>query len=207
MDISITGNECGQVGNEFVNWEGTIRSATLPPDSIKYYCFANSGNIWNYTVTLKNGESCMVTKQTPQPGLNYNFFGTIVQNCGWTGQAMTFMWTVTPAVFAIQKDSTISLNPVAFPINAKPGVVYSSYLNTDTITVTLVDTNLNLNTPAGNFMCMKYQYTEPVYSGALKIKKIAYLWVNTRYGVIRQEVSNPVDSTDVRVQELLSKTF
>lgn len=207
IDISISGNECGAVGNEFVNWEGSLRTTTISDDSVQYFNFAKQGNSWNYAATLKNSSSCQLSKQLNLPGINYAFTGATSQSCFGNGQNMTFKWYVSPAIFTIQMDSTISLKPLTFPINAKKGVVYSTYLNNDTVTVTLLDTNLTLTTPAGNFSCMKFRYTEPVYSGDLKIKRTAYLWINNKSGIIQQEVANPVDSTDVQLQVLSSKGF
>jgi hypothetical protein len=120
---------------------------------------------------------------------------------------MTFKWNVSPSGFSIVNDTTLSEKPFTFPINAKLGVVYSAYYNSDTTTVTLTDTNVVVPTPAGNINCVRFRYTEPVYSGLIKIKRTGYLWLNTRYGVIRQEFLNPVDTSSVKLQELSVKNF
>jgi hypothetical protein len=207
ININITGNECGEVGNEFVNWAGTVQAATVPADSVQYYNFAKTGNSWNYKVTLKNGDTCQFSKNVVLASPNYLSTGTTSQTCGWPSPNLSFKWNVTPAVFSTQVDSTISNKPLTFKINAKQGVIYSSYINNDTVTMTLLDTNLTMVTPAGTFNCMRYRYTEPVYSGALRIKRTAYVWLNNRYGIIRQEVANPVDSTNVQTQVLTTKGF
>ncbi|MCX6305837.1 MAG: hypothetical protein NT040_12810 [Bacteroidetes bacterium] len=207
LDIRITGNECGQVGSEFINWVGTLEQTGAIADSVKYYDFAKSGNLWNYKVTLKNGDTCQLSKQIIQAGTNYLYSGTLNQNCGWTGQTLTFKWNVSPALFSVISDSTLSYKPFTLPINAKPGVVYSSYISSDTTTVTLLDTNLVINTPAGNFNCVRFRYTEPVNTGILKVTKTSYFWLNNRYGIVKQEVANPTDSTDVQNMVLISKGF
>jgi hypothetical protein len=207
IEISIAGNECGQVGDEFINWEGTLQSVTDSPDSVKYFNFGTTGNLWNYKVLLKNGDTCQLSKQIITAAPNYVCSGFTGQNCFGNGQNLAFEWSVSPSVFLVQKDSTVCNNPVSFPINAKYGVTYNSLVNSDTVSVTLVDTNYYLVTPGGSFTCIRFMYTEPVYYGSLKIKRSAYLWLNNRYGIIRQEVINPVGATDIRVMELSSKGF
>lgn len=207
LDIRITGNECGQIGSEFVNWVGAMVQTQVSADSVKYYNFAKSGNSWSYKITLRSEDTCVVQRQVNQVSASYLFSGATSQTCGWAGQTWTFKWNVTPAGFSIVNDSTISYKPITFPIDAKPGVVYNSYIKNDTITVTLTDVEQLITTPAGNFTCVRFMYTEPVYSGILKMRKIAYLWLNNRYGIIKQEVLNPADVTEIQVQELLTKNF
>jgi hypothetical protein len=210
LDIRITGNECGQLGSEYVNWAGILVQDQVSPDSVKYNHFAKTGNSWTYKVTLKSGDSCQVVKQISQETVTYLFSGSAAQTCGWTGQNNTFKWNVSPTGFSIVNDSTLSIKPFLFPINAKQGVVYRNYINNDTTTVTLLDTNVLVTTLAGNFTCVRFRYTEPVYadtSKTTKISRTAYLWINNRYGVIKHEVVNPVDSTDVQLQILTTKSF
>jgi len=207
IDIRISGNECGPQGTEYVNWTGSMIQTQVPADSIQYYNFAKSGNSWTYQVFLKNGDSCQVQKQISQESPMYLFDGTVTQTCGWAGQNMTFKWNVTPSDFSIIHDSTLCYLPFSFPIDAKPGVIYKPYTNNDTVTMTLLDSNFIMTIPAGTFSCKYFRYTEPVDSGLFRIKKTAYLWLNNRYGIIKHEVLNPVDTTDIRVQVITSKNF
>jgi hypothetical protein len=207
MDIHITGNECGDVGSEFVDWVGTMLPDQVSPDSLKYYNFGKIGNSWNYKTTLKNGDSCQVQKQISLMSGSNLYIGSTAQTCGWTNPNMIFKWNVAPDSFTIVNDSTWSNRAFAFPINAKQGVVYKTYVNADTLTMTLLDTSQIITTPAGSFQCTYFRYTEPVGTGVLKITRTSYIWLNYRYGVIRQEVANPVDSTDVQLQVLSSKNF
>ena len=207
IDIRITGNECGQLGDEFINWLGTMASVQVPADSVKYFNFAKTGNSWSYKVTLKNGDSCQVQKLVNNVTASYQFSGATTQTCGWAGQNRSFNWIVSPSEFSVVNDSTLSEKPCTFPINAKPGVVYNSYVNSDTLTVTLLDTTAVITTPAGSYSCFRFRYTGPVHTCTVKYTRTAYLWLNNRYGVVRQEVLNPPDSTDVHIQELSSKNF
>jgi hypothetical protein len=207
VEIHITGNECGAIGNEFVNWVGNIRPAQVPADSVKYFNFAKSGNSWTYQTFLKNGDSCQLQKSVNEVPSTYQFNGTTSQTCGWPGQNIIFKWNVTPAAFNSVIDSTISDKPLALNIDAKPGVTYNTYINNDTSTVVLLDTNYVLSTPAGTFNCLRYKFTEPVYTGVQKTIRTSYLWLDNRYGIIKLEVMNPLDSTDVQLQVLSAKNF
>ncbi len=207
IELNISGNECGDLGDEFISWSGALKSSQLSSDSLKYYNFAKNGNKWTYSVTLLNGTTCQVEKQINLVPSDYLFSGLIAQTCGWAGQNASFSWNVTPDAFSVITDSTLSNKPFTLPINAKPGVIYRTYVNNDTTTVTLVDTSQILSTPAGIFPCWKFKYTEPVYFGSNKVTRTAYLWLNSAYGIIRQEVSNPVNSTDVITQVISSKNF
>jgi hypothetical protein len=120
---------------------------------------------------------------------------------------MTFRWGVSPSEYSILIDSTLCEKSFTFPINAKPGVVYRRIVNSDTTTVTLLDTNFVLPTPAGTFTCFRYRYTEPVYSGVTKTTRTSYLWLNNKYGVVKHEVLNPLEADDILVQVLTAKNF
>ncbi|MCX6268044.1 MAG: hypothetical protein NTW16_11895 [Bacteroidetes bacterium] len=207
INIHISGNECGAHGDEFISWVGNMTPTVVSEDSLEYYNFAKSGNIWTYKLTLKNGDTCQVQKQVSQVSANYNFSGPISETCGWTAENMTFRWDVNPSGFSILHDSTLSNYPLNFAINSKLGVVYYSYINSDTITVSLLDSNVMITTPAGNYKCVRFRYTEPVYTDTIKVTKTAYVWLNVRYGIIRQETLNPADPTDIQLQELISKNF
>ncbi|MEI7660941.1 MAG: hypothetical protein WCK34_02025 [Bacteroidota bacterium] len=207
IDIRISGNQCGPFGSEYIDWNGSLVKTVISADSIPYNSFAKTGNSWTYKTTLKNGDTCQVQKQINSGSSNFVFQGVSTQTCGWNGSSIKLKWVVSPASFSILTDSTFCLSSFDFPINAKPGVVYSSILHNDTNTVSLLDTNLLVKTDAGNFYCNRFRYTEPVISGDGRIIKRTLLWLNNRYGVIRQEVENPVDSTDVQVQVLSAKNF
>jgi hypothetical protein len=207
IDINISGNECGAHGSEFINWVGSMKQIQVSADSLKYFSFAKSGNSWIYKVTLMNGDTCQLKKEISQVSGRYLFSGAVTQTCGLSGQNMTFKWNVTPSEFSIIYDTTISYKPFTYPINAKPNVVYNSYVLNDTIQLTLLDTNAVLTTPAGTFSCVRFRLTEPVYSGNLKITRTAYIWLNPRYGVIRQDVVDPVELTDIQYILLTSKGF
>jgi len=207
INIRISGNECGPFGSEYVEWNGTLVKTQVPADSLPYNYFGKATNTWTYKTSLKQGDTCQVQKQIMINPAYYQFEGASSQTCGLSWALQPFKWNISPAQFTINNDTTLCLHPFTFSVNAKAGVVYSTILYNDTTTVTLVDTNLTVTTPAGSFLCRRFKYTEPVGLGASRITRTAWLWLNYKYGIIRQEVVNPVDSTDLKTQELISKTF
>ncbi len=207
IQVRISGNECGAFGSEYVDWSGILAQKQVSADSIRYNCFAKTGNSWTYKTTLKNGDSCQVQKQINTNPTNNGYLGVSTQTCGWAWAARTLKWNVSPSTFSILNDSALSLRAFSFPIDAKINVVYSSYLQTDTTTVTMVDTNVMVTTGAGNLKCNRFRYTEHVVSGDSTYTRIAWLWLNNQFGVIRQEVQNPADSTSVKTQVLSTKNF
>lgn len=206
IEIHITGNECGYQGSEFVNWVGTLRKTEIHADSLKTFHFAQTGRTWTYQVMQTNGDSCQVTRQITQTSGTHGFTGTIGNTCSWPG-TIGLRWTVTPAEFTIQNDSTILQHPLRMPVNAVPGVVYRTLAGSDTLTMTLVDTLQVMSTPAGNFPCWLYRYTEPFTSGSQTETRTANIWVSSRYGIIRQEVVNGINPTDSKLQVLTAKNF
>jgi len=207
IDLHITGNQCGAHGSEFIDWVGSMVRTQAPADSMKYFSFAGNGNSWMYNAMLVNGDSCEIQKTVGNVSGSYLFSGNTSMACDVTGRNLTFRWNVTPSSFSNINDSTLSNKPFTYPINAKPGVVYTTSLGSDTVTVTLLDTNLVATTPAGTFICVRFRLTEPVYSGITKATRTTDFWLNNRFGIIRQEVANPIEATDIVVQVLSSKTF
>ncbi|HPS61753.1 MAG TPA: hypothetical protein PLK82_01765 [Bacteroidales bacterium] len=206
IDIRLTGNECGDIGGEFVNWTGTLNTRQVQTDSIRYYNFGGNNRKWGYKITLDDADSCTLEKTILSGGMDYYFAGMNVQTCNWTGMS-AIKWTVTPAMFTIQLDSSVADKPVSFPISAKFGVTYHSYLAPDTVTVKKVDTAAIVVTPAGTFTCAKFEITEPVYRSNVKNIRTSWFWINNRAGIVRYEVANPVSPTDIGVMVLKEKNF
>lgn len=207
LDLRISGNECGDYGNEYISWSGSMASVQVPADSVRYFSFAKTGNNWTYETLMNNGSVCQLQRLIGAMPSDYYFTGTVNQTCAWGGLLKALRWSVTPDRYTINHDSTLTLHPVTFAIDAKPGVVYTSILNLDTTTVTLLDTNTLVNTVAGDFLCDRYRYTEPVVTDAGKIYRSSLFWISKKFGVIKQEVDNPVDTIDIRSQVLTAKNF
>ncbi len=207
LDFRISGNECGAYGEEFISWSGSMAATPVPADSIRYFCFAKTGNTWTYETLLSNGSVCQLQRQIAAMPSDYFFTGIVNQTCTGSGFTKVLKWSVTPDHFTVNHDSTLTLHPVTFAIDAKPGVVYKSILNLDTTTLTLLDTNTMVTTVAGNFLCNSYRYTEPVVTDAGKVNRASLFWISKKFGVIKQEVNVPVDTTDIQTQVLTSKNF
>ncbi len=206
IDIRITGNECGDIGGEFVNWTGTLVNRQIPADSVKYFNFGGSGHSWAYDLVLNNGSTCTMSKVVNTTG-TYSYLGTIAHTCSWANPPLILKWNVTPAVFSILLDSTLCDKPLSIPVSAKPGVTYRTLLSPDTLTLSMVDTLQTLTTPAGTFVCSKYLFTEPVYRDSVKHTRATFLWLDNRFGIVRMEVTNPVGPEDIGFMELSDINF
>ena len=204
MTIRISGNECGLSGNEYVDWSGTLGSLPTKADSLPCFTFARESNNWTYNVGKKNGDSCHYQKLLATKSGTYNFNGETTHNCDWMATNIPVKWTVNPAEFIITDDATLTNHPITVPIFALPGVVYTSLVANDTVTLSLIKKNDTVTCLAGTYLCNKYRYTETVASGAGRTTRSAYLWLHYHFGIIRQTVDNPVNATDVKT--LLLKT-
>ncbi|MCX6277514.1 MAG: hypothetical protein NT004_05395 [Bacteroidetes bacterium] len=207
MDIRISGNECGNPGSEYVDWSGTLVQSPATKDTLPCFTFAKATNNWTYQVIKKSGDTCQIQKLIAQKTGDYFFTGESTHSCGWTNQNIPLKWNLTPAEFLIQDDATISIHPISIPIYAKPGVVYKTNLNQDTVTLTLLYTDVVVTTAIGDFICNQYIYTEPVAAVQGKITRSAYLWLNFHNGIIQQLVVNPVNDPDIKMQILTAKNF
>jgi hypothetical protein len=92
-------------------------------------------------------------------------------------------------------------------VYAKYGAVYKSFPYPDTVTLTLLDSNKAVSTPAGNFLCNYFKYTETGKRYGTKTTRTSYLWIDYHFGVIRYEAINPFDSSGIIRQVLKSKNF
>ncbi len=207
IDLRMSGNECGNAGNEYISWAGNMASVQVPADSVKYFNFGKQGNNWQYGVNLLNGDTCQLQRTIVAMPSDYFFTGNTSQACAWGGMNWNLKWGISPDRFTMSLDSSLTFHQVVFPINAKIGVSYKSVINSDTTAVTLLDTNLLTTTPAGNFICYRFLFQEQVPVVGGKTTRSSVFWINNRYGIVRQEVNNPVDSTGIKNQSLVSKNF
>jgi len=207
MEIRISGNECGIAGSEYVDWSGTLVQSSVKKDSLSCFTFAKAGNNWTYEVAKQNGDSCHIQKLVAIKTGDYNFTGESTHTCGWTNQNIPLKWILTPAEFVIGDDATIIDHPITIPVYAKQGVVYKTILNQDTVTLTLLYSNVIVNTSAGTFACNQYKYTEPVISDSIQTTRTAFLWLDYHSGIIQHLVVNPLNDQDIKSQILTAKTL
>jgi hypothetical protein len=208
LDIRISGNECGSIGSEYVDWSGSMNRSSAVKDSLPCFTFAKTSNNWTYEVYKDNGDSCQVQKLLAQKTGDYQFTGESTHSCGWANQNIPVKWNVSPAEFFIKEDATISSLPITIPIYAKQGVVYPSYFNSDTVTLTLLYSNQTVNTAIGNFNCNQYRFTETITdTTGQRLNRMTYLWVEYHYGIIKHLVIDPVYKTDIKLQLLKAKNF
>jgi len=207
IEINIAGNECGPSGKQFVSYEGTLSKYNDVPDPSAYFSFAKAGNIWGYKTTLNSTDTCSLNYQMGNLNPSGIFEGNVTNNCGWPWQYKSFYWYVDPAMFSVMADATSGSVIARFPIDMPTGTTYTYYYAGDTTNITLEARDVNVTLPLGNFNCIKFRQesTSPwVKGGGLKT---SYIWINNQFGIVKQEFTNPVDSTDMVMQVLSSKNF
>ncbi len=207
IDFHMAGNECGTLGKQYVNWEGTLAMYSDLPDPALYYSFGKQGNAWNYLINKVNTDTCSLQQkitETPSAGL---FNGGISNSCGWPWQHKVFYWYVDPAMYTVYDESGSGSVAASFPIDVIPGRVYTYIHGNDTTQVTLVSRYQELTLPAGKFICTKYRVVEPADSVKSTTKTDYFLWINNQYGVVKKEVTAPYGPNDISTQLLISKNF
>jgi hypothetical protein len=208
LDMRISGNECGFVGSEYVDWGGSLTKKPSGQDSLYYFSFGKSGNQWVYKVIKKNTDSCQLTKLLAVKSGNYIFTGETTHGCNWPSQNIPLNWSISPAAFTVENDVTLSAHPVTIPVYAKKGAIYPTVINSDTVTVTLLNTNQLITNAAGSFYCSQFQFTEPVLdTTGQRYQRITQIWLHQRQGIILQQVLNPARNTDPESMMLVSKNF
>ena len=207
LSIRISGNECGLIGSEFVDWSGSLVKSSATMDSLPCFTFAKTGNNWSYVVTKATGDTCELQKLIGSKSGSYYFGGESTHSCGWPMQNIPLKWTVSPSEFTIREDLSLTRHEIYIPVYAKYGVTYRSYPYPDTVTLTLTDTNLYITTVAGNFFCNKYRYTESSVINNVRNTRISDIWLDHHNGIIRQEVTSPNDTSDIIRQVLKTKSF
>ena len=208
LDLRISGNECGNIGSEYVDWSGSLVQSPVAKDSLPCFTFAKPSNNWTYEVYKENGDSCQIQKLLAIKTGDYQFTGEATHSCDWANPNIPVKWNVSPAEFYIKDDATISKLPISIPIYAKQGAVYPTYTDTDTVTVTLLYSNQMVNTVAGNFACRQFRFTETMNdTTGLRLTRTTYLWLHEHYGIIKHLVIAPVYKTDIKLQTLKAKNF
>lgn len=206
LDFRITGNECGYIGNEYVEWAGSLRLSPETQDSLEYFSFTQPSNNWTYKVEKVTGDTCQLQKLLATQTGFYLFNGESTHTCGWPATNIPLKWMVNPAEFTVFNDATLVRHELTIPVWALPGVIYTRRTTTDTITLTLLDKENSVVTDAGTFLCNRYRYSETIAHDGIRTTRTSYLWVDYRNGIIRHEVVNPTDTTGI-ISEVLKSKF
>jgi hypothetical protein len=207
IDFHIAGNECGTLGKQYVNWEGTLAMYSDLPDPALYYSFGKQGNTWNYLINKKSTDTCMLQQKITEAPSDRLFNGSVSNSCGWPWQHKLFYWYLDPVMYTMYDESGNGAVAASFPIDVTPGQVYSYIHGNDTTQVTLVARYQEVTVPAGKYICTKYRIVEPADSVKSGTKTDYFLWINNQFGIIKKEVTTPSGPNDILTQILLNKSF
>jgi hypothetical protein len=206
MDIYISGNICGLLGDQFVDYTGTMNQTSPNPDSSYLYTFARAGRQWNYKITLVNNDTCHVQDNLISAGFSNIYQGQNLNSCGWQPPSFNYYCFASPLYFQYilnpDPSTVYSEFPIDAPLNSQRIFAYEP----DTTYVTLVTESENVTVPAGTFSCREFKLDCRVHSAGNHLVS-GYYWLNNQYGVIKYEPLGITQLTDIAIKELLSKNF
>jgi hypothetical protein len=205
MHVIISGKECGEVGDEWVNYEGDFRLTSYNPDSTQLFSFAEVGRHWTYRVYTAGGDSCQMDIQVDAfDGSAYSGLMTNTCNLTWDGKPMR--WNVSGLHFAVLDDHAGTKVQYAFHNDQLLNKQYYYFFGSDTNVVTRLGTD-SLYVDAGGFLCTRYRLEQYMHTdNSYKIDK-GVVYISNQYGWIRYQATLINDTTDILDQELISKNF
>lgn len=207
VEFNLAGNKCGPIGDQFVEWGGTMTKVSDGLDPDNHFGFIKDGNSWNYKITRNNQDTCALNYQVGALTPTGTYKGTMTNQCDWNWAEKQFSWAIDPGRFTVLTEETTKLPSTVFTLDMITDKIYH-FRDGEAVTSTvLLKRNELVNVPAGKFTCNKYQ-VETNYDGDLQSGNIvSYYWISNRYGIIKREVLNPADSTSLKYQVLTSKNF
>ncbi len=206
VEFNLAGNKCGPIGDQFVEWGGTMTKVSDSLDPGAHFSFIQAGNSWDYKITRSNSDTCSLNYQVGSSPSTDTFEGTMSNECGWSWQQKHFSWAMDPGRFTVLPNDTAKIPLAVFTLDMATGNIYRFKNGSDLSITSLLKHNELVTVPAGKFICNKYQVeTNP--DGDSQASVVSYYWISNRYGIIKREVLNPADSTSLKLQVLTSKNF
>lgn len=206
MNLYISGNICGPLGDQFVDYSGTMTQISPNPDSSALYTFARAGRQWKYKVTFVNNDTCEVQDILTSAGPPEIYQDQNLNSCGWQPPSYSAYWYASPLYFQYIYSPDPSTVIANFPIDALVNMQRIYINDPDTTYMTLVTESENVSSPAGTFNCRKFRMECRVHSAGNHLVS-GYYWLNKQYGIIRYEPLITTQLTDISKKELLSKNF
>ncbi len=204
MHVIISGKECGEVGSEWVNYEGDFTLETNPANS-GLFGFGAAGNEWIYQVYTAGADSCQITHRIDSvAGSVYS--GTTSSDCNFAWNAIPFRWDITPMHFQVMNSNTGKTVQYAFHIDQVLNQPYYYYYGNDTNIVTYIGSD-SVYVEAGGFYCAKYSLEQRRHSGTSSSIDKGVFYISYPYGIIRYQSTLINDTTDIVDQSLISKNF
>jgi hypothetical protein len=205
ISINIAGNECGDLGFQFVKWEGELIQVNTQPDPETYYSFASSGNQWNYRIIMDNGDTCTYNQELACTGIN-QFQANTSSFCSFQGGSGSNFWESDPAKLIIYENAARTVIENYFRLDALENTFYSWTNGVDTLTVTLEAKSELIDVPAGSFKCARFRQVTKLHSEG-EVTREGLIWINNAAGIVRYESIYETDATYVKTKVLVSKNF
>ncbi|MFH1160679.1 MAG: hypothetical protein V1733_07010 [bacterium] len=206
MVLRIAGNECGPLGKQFVTYEGYLILVNPDMDPSVYYSFANTGHTWNYATTLKNGDTCTISNEIISEPSSSFYTVKETNDCGWPFGNRQFTWQVEPFRFSVLSGISTTDILYTFYLDAVVGKPYRFVSGGDTTWLTLAETDVPVNVPAGSFKCGRYAIESHLHTGG-DTTSIGAIWLSKPYGFVKMNYTEPLDSTEVQSKVLKVVNF
>jgi hypothetical protein len=205
MHVIIAGKECGEAGEEWVNYEGDFVLTNPTPDSSRYYSFAGLNRHWTYNVLTLGGDSCQMDYEITYDSMSL-FTGFMTNNCTLPWGSLPLRWDVTPMHFLVLSDQGGDEVQYAFHIDQQINVPYYYYPGNDTNIVTYLGTD-SVYVGAGGFICSRYFLERRVHTDSTYYIDKGNFSLSNLYGLIKYQSTLLNDTNDIILQELAEKNF
>jgi hypothetical protein len=206
MELNLAGNECGEPGDEFVKWEGNMIRVSELIDESACYSFAKTGNKWEYRECLATGDTVNTRLEIMNEVSQGVYQGNTSVRAGSQVQNNSFTWSVTPGKFNIDNDGSGDTFNGLFRLDAPLARPYTCISGNDTLKMTLMATNQEVDLACGIFRAVKFKQ-EVISTLPGADTRITLIWLVNRIGIIRTQVLESDGSTVVSLKELVSKNF
>jgi hypothetical protein len=203
MHVIISGKECGEVGSEWVNYEGDFTLNN--PDNSRYFSFGAVTHQWTYRVYTAGGDSCQIENRIDSVSGSV-YTGTTTNDCNFAWGSKPFRWDLTPLHFLVLNNNAGNDVLYAFHADQFVNKPYYYYAGNDTNIVTLLGSD-SLYVEAGGFFCSKYLLEQRRHSETASSLDRGMFFISNQYGIIRYQSTLINDTTDIIDQSLISKNF
>ena len=206
MVIRLAGNECGPLGKQFVTYEGYLILINPDMDPSAYFSFPQVGRSWAYETSLYNGIICTVQREVTAEPTPYLFAMQETNDCGWSVGTSQFSWHVEPFKFSVMAGTSSTDIRYTYYLDAVLDKKYEFISGDDTTYLTLVKTDVAVNTNSGIYSCGKYAIDSRIHSSG-NVHTIGHTYLSREFGFIKMEYSEPSDSANIQSQVLSMINF
>ncbi|MDP4280522.1 MAG: hypothetical protein Q8867_00090 [Bacteroidota bacterium] len=184
LEMYISGNECGDLGDEYFKWSGTLKRESKEPDPDHYFSFPKQGTQWTYKIMWDTYDTCTAIRLMTSGKLN-EYTGTTTYPCLFP-QSRSFKWTVIPAAFIMEGDSLLNPCPITtvFRIDHKVNNRYRYIQGGDTMYLTCTGRGNLIQTPMGITPYYVYERDCHFHPDGRSIHYVSTFFISPRLGIL-----------------------